>query len=427
MAVTTSALGDGLRAIVGAARLCDGGDALDGAAPRWTATPATLEQAAALVALAHDERLLVAPRGSGSALELGHPPARVDLVLDTRGLDAVLEYSPADLTVTVQAGCTAGALAARLAGQQQMLPLDPPGWGARTLGGIAATHASGPLRHRYGTMRDLLLGVRFVQADGVTTWGGSRVVKSVSGYDVPKLMVGALGTLGILGELTLRLHPAPAYEGTWLISFRSPGHAQECVAALLDSTLQPSRMEVLDGRALAACGLPVTALGLAVSIGTIEAAVRAQHLLLAAMVQKAHGEIQTMGASFWRTYDRALGGPGGVGLRVATLPTRLVETLGTLQAALPGAALAGAAGLGVLRASVSHADATSLGTALERLRDALADVDGGVTIERAPRALREGLDPWGPVPAPALDVMRAIKSEFDPRNILNPGRFVARL
>ncbi|HEV8585608.1 MAG TPA: FAD-binding oxidoreductase [Methylomirabilota bacterium] len=427
MAVTTPGLGGALRSIVGSEHLVEGGAPVDGIAPRWTAAPATVEQAAALVALAHDERLAVAPRGGGSALELGHPPARVDLVLDTRRLDAVLEYNPDDLTVSVQAGCRAGVLAAHLAGRRQLLPLDPPGWTSRTLGGIAATQASGPLRQRYGTMRDLLLGVRFAQADGVLTWGGAKVVKSVSGYDVPKLMVGALGTLGVVLELTLRLHPAPDYEGTWLASFRTSGDAQECVAALLDSTVQTNRLEVLDGRVLAACNLPISGAALAISIGTVEPAVRAQEALVKALVQRAHGVSQTMGASFWRTYDRALAGFDGVMLRVGTLPTRLVETLGAVQAVLPGAAVAGAAGLGALRVLATHADAETLVPALERLRATVARVDGGVVIERAPRALRERLDPWGPVPAPALAVMRALKGEFDPRAVLNPGRYVGGL
>ncbi len=427
MAVTTSALAGALRAIVGGAHVREGGDAVDGVTPRWTAAPATVEQAAALVALAHDERLAVVPRGGGTALELGHPPARVDLVLDTRRLDSVLEYNPDDLTVSVQAGCRAGVLAAHLAGRRQILPLDPPGWAGRTLGGIAATQASGPLRQRYGTMRDLLLGVRFAQADGVLTWGGAKVVKSVSGYDVPKLMVGALGTLGVLLELTLRLHPAPDYEATWLASFRTPAHAQECVAALTDSTVQTNRLEFLDGRVLAACRLPVSPAALAVSIGTVEPAVRAQEGLVKALVLRAHGTVQTMGASFWRTYDRALAGFDGVVLGIGTLPTRLVETVGALGAALPGAGVAGAAGLGALRALVTHADASTLAPALERLRATTAEVGGGVVVERAPRALRERLDPWGPVPAPALAVMRALKAEFDPRGILNPGRFVANL
>jgi glycolate oxidase FAD binding subunit len=428
VAVTTAAaLADGLRAIVGAEHVREGGAPVDGVVPRWTVAPATVEQAAALVALAHDARLSVAPRGSGTALELGHPSERVDLVLDTRRLDAVLEYNPDDLTVTVQAGCTAGALAARLAPRRQILPLDPPGWAARSLGGIAATHASGPLRLRYGTMRDLLLGVRFAQADGVLTWGGAKVVKSVSGYDVPKLMVGALGTLGVLLELTLRLHPAPDYESTWLASFHTPSHAQECVAALLDSTVQPNRIELLDSRVLAACNLPVSAAALVISIGTVEPAVRAEEGVVKAIVQRAHGTTETMGASFWRTYDRALAGFDGVMLRIATVPARLVEALGAVQAVLPGAATAGAAALGALRALITHADAATLVGALERLRATVGAVDGAVIVERAPRSLRERLDPWGPIPAPSLAVMRAIKTEFDPSGVLNPGRFVGGL
>ena len=427
MTVTTPALAGALRAIVGAEHLREGGAPVDGVTPRWTAAPPTVEQAAALVAFAHDERLVVLPRGSGAGLELGYPPARVDLVLETGRLDAVLEYSPEDLTATVQVGCRAGALATRLAVHRQILPLDPPGWSVRTLGGITATQASGPLRQRYGTMRDLLLGVRFVQADGVLTWGGAKVVKSVSGYDVPKLMVGALGTLGVLVELTLRLHPAPEYEATWLANFHTPAHAQECVAALLDSTVQTSRLEVLDGRVLAACSLPVSAAALAISIGTVEPAVRSQEALVKALVQRARGAVQTMGASFWRTYDRALAGFDGVVLRIGTLPTRLVETLGAVQAMLPGAAVAGAAGLGALRALVTHADPSALVAPVERLRGTVAEVNGGVIVERAPRALRERLDPWGAVPAPTLAVMRAIKTEFDPRGVLNPGRFVGGL
>jgi glycolate oxidase FAD binding subunit len=351
----------------------------------------------------------------------------VDLVLDTRRLEAVLEYQPEDLTVTVQAGCTAGALAAHLAPRRQIFPLDPPGWAGRTLGGIAATQASGPLRQRYGTMRDLLLGVRFAQADGVLTWGGAKVVKSVSGYDVPKLMVGALGTLGVLLELTLRLHPAPDYEATLLASFQAPAYAQECVAALLDSTVQPNRIEVLDSRVLAACNLPLSSAALAISMGTVESAVRAQEGLVKAIIQRAHGTVETMGASFWRTYDRALAGFDGIVLRIGTLPARLVETLGAVQAVLPGAAMAGSAGLGALRALITHADAAALVDPLEHLRATVSEVGGSVIVERAPRAVRERLDPWGPVPAPALAVMRAIKAEFDPRGVLNAGRFVGGL
>ena len=429
MSVTTRSLSGALAAVVGADGYRDDAPtlaraAVDGLTPRWLVSPATAEQLAQVVGLARTEDLAVVPRGSGGNLEHGGVPRRVDLVLDLRRLDAVIEHNPDDLTISVQAGMTAGALAARLAPHRQALPLDPPGWGVRTLGGIAATHASGPLRMRYGTMRDLLLGVRFVQADGVLTWGGAKVVKSVTGYDIPKLMVGALGTLGVVVELTVRLHPALDVEGAWLATFRSTAQAQECVAMLLDSTLQPNRLEILDDRALAACGLPAAAVALAVSIATVEPAVRAQEVTLADLVRRAGGSVETLSASVWADYDRMLGAAGGVTLRIGTVPSRLAATLGETRSAFGTAAVAGCAALGALRARVDGVDVGALARGIERLREFVADVDGGVMIERGPRALREAIDPWGPVPPTALAVMRAIKDAFDPTGVLNPGRFV---
>jgi len=238
MAVAARSIGEALVSIAGRQGVRDDAEtlaaaAVDGLRPSWVVRPGSIDQLSGVLALAHDAALAVIPRGSGSALELGSPPARADIVVDLRGLDEVIEYNPADLTVTVQAGVSAGALAARLAPHRQWLALDPPGVAARTLGGIAATNASGPLRARYGTLRDLLLGVRFVQADGVVTWGGSKVVKSVSGYDVPKLMVGALGTLGVLAELTLRLHSRPDAESSWLVLLASPAKIGLALVAML--------------------------------------------------------------------------------------------------------------------------------------------------------------------------------------------------
>jgi glycolate oxidase FAD binding subunit len=432
VSVTTRSVAGTLVAVLGADGLHDdtatlAAAAVDGVAPRWVAAPATAEQLAQVLLLAHAEQLVVIPRGSGGNLEHGCPPRRVDLVLDLRRLDAVIEHNPDDLTVSVQAGMTAGALAARLAPHRQALPLDPPGWGGRTLGGIAAAQASGPLRMRYGTMRDLLLGVRFVQADGVLTWGGAKVVKSVTGYDVPKLMVGSLGTLGVLAELTLRLHPVPDVEASWLAAFSSAEAAQECVAMVLDSTLQPNRLEMLDDRALAGCDLPPSAAALAVSFATVEPAVHAQGAALAALVARAGGRVQSADASLWSAYDRMLAGAGAVALRIGTVPSRLAATFAETRRTLGAAAVAGCAGLGALRARVDAGDVAAVARGIERLRAFVADVDGGVVIERGPRAVREAVDPWGPVPAPALSVMRAIKHEFDPTAVLNRGRFVAGL
>ncbi len=430
MSVTARALGGALAAIVGAegaredAAACAAA-AVDGRQPQWVVRPRTLDEVARVLAVAHDEGLAVIPRGRGTALALGGPPRRADLVLDLARLDAIVEYNPDDLTVTVQAGVTAGALAAALADRRQTLPLDPPGWSGRTLGGIAATAAGGPLRLRYGTMRDLLLGVRFVQADGVVTWGGARVVKSVTGYDVPKLLVGSLGTLGVLGELTLRLHPLPEAEATCLIPLRAVEAAEEMVARLGDSTLQPTRLELLDAGALAASGLPAAAAALVVSVGSVAAAVRAQQGQLVTEAARVRARVETMGPAFWRTYDRALAETGATRLRVTTLATRLAATHGQVRAALGAAGLVvtGCAPLGVLRVATAQDDPTPLARAVERLRAVVAEADGSVVIEHGSAALRSSVDPWGPVPPPALELMRALKHTFDPRGTLNPGRF----
>jgi glycolate oxidase FAD binding subunit len=433
MSVSAPSVAAALAAIVGAGGVRDDGGslvaaAIDGRVPRWVARPASLEHLSRVVALAQDAGLALAPRGSGSALELGHPPERLDLVLDLHDLAAVVEWSPDDLTVTVQAGLTAGALAARLAARHQFLPLDPPGVASRTLGGITATNASGPLRARYGTMRDLLLGVRFVQADGVLTMGGAKVVKSVTGYDVPKLLVGSLGTLGILGELILRLHPMPEVERTWLASFDSTAGAQQFVAALLDSTVQASRVELLGGGAGPAVGGRGGA-AVAVTIGPVGEAVRAPGAALPTFAGGAGGDVAPAPDGFWRAYERAVSA-GEIILRVATLASHLAETVEDIAravgATVPGAraVVAGCAPFGALRVSLDRIAPDAARVLVERLREALAPLGGSVVIERAPAAVRAGVDPWGPIEPGALALMRALKAEFDPRRCLNPGRFV---
>jgi glycolate oxidase FAD binding subunit len=432
VSVTTRALADALAAIVGpggaseSAAAC-AAVAVDGREPRWVTRPRTLDELAGVVALAHEERLAVVPRGSGAAQALGGPPRRVDVVVDLAGLDAILEHNPEDMTATVQAGVTAGALAARLAAHRQMLPLDPPGWTARTLGGIAATAASGPLRLRYGTMRDLLLGVRFVQADGVLTWGGARVVKSVTGYDIPKLLVGSLGTLAVLGELTLRLHPLPEAEATCFIALDSVEAAQELTAAVVDSSLQPNRLELLDSAALAASGLPSATAAVVASFASVAPAVRAQQAALVAQASRAQARVETMGPRFWSTYDRMLGRTGETVLRVSVTAPRVAAILAEARVALSGAPAVVAtacAPLGLLRLACGGGEPAMLAGAIERLRALVAAEDGSLVVERAPAALRARVDPWGPVPAPALALMRGLKQEFDPDRTLNPGRFV---
>lgn len=435
MGVSARSLGGALAETVGTGRVREAdGLTVDGCPVRWVVAPATVEQVAAVLALARDAGLAVVPRGSGSALDLGRPPRRVDVLLDLCGLDRILEDHPEDLTVSVEAGVTAGALAARLGARRQWFPVDPPGWAARTLGGITATAASGPLRARYGAVRDLLLGVRFVQADGVVTWGGARVVKSVTGYDVPKLLTGSLGTLGVLVELTLRLHPMPEHEETWVAALAGPEAAQDFVARLVDSTVQPNRVEYLDAAAQRACGLEASPAAIAVAVGSVEAAVREQGASIAGLARAAGGTVAPAPAEFWNRYDQALGRPpGDVALQVASLASRLGATAAAVERGLARlsptarAVVSGCAVLGTFRVRVTGGETGPLAALVEDLRAFVGPVGGCAIVHGGPPELRERIDPWGPVEPGALDLMRGIKDTFDPTRVLNPGRFVGGL
>src|SRR5437867_10962768 len=439
MPVAARSIGEALVSIAGRQGVRDDAEtlaaaAVDGLRPSWVVRPGSIDQLSGVLALAHDAALAVIPRGSGEALELGSAPTRADLVVDLRGRDEVIEYNPADLTVTVQAGVSAGALAARLAPHRQWLALDPPGAAARTLGGIAATNASGPLRARYGTLRDLLLGVRFVQADGVVTWGGSKVVKSVSGYDVPKLMVGALGTLGVLGELTLRLHPRPDVEGSWLVLLPSTQAAQGLVERIVDSPLQPNRIEFFNDRALESLPVETAVAGVAVSIGSVVEAVREQGERLVTMAKAAGARTVPLPDEFWSVADRALTAERHESaLQVAVVAGRLADTeraiTEAVRTAAPGAQvrISGCAAVGTFRVLVSGASVAEAAAMVTRVRAWATELGGSVVVASGPAELRKAVDPWGPIDPGPFALMRALRDEFDPKRVLNPGRYVGGL
>jgi glycolate oxidase FAD binding subunit len=436
MAVSAPALHDALTDIVGRAHVLRDASALaayavDDLAPSAVVRPDSAEQVCRVLALCAAERLAVVARGAGTSQGLGNPPRRLDLVLDLHRLAAVREYVPEDMVATVGAGVTLDALAARLAPHRQIFALDPPGGGSRTVGGVLASHASGPLRFRYGTGRDLLLGVRFVQADGTLTWGGAKVVKSVTGYDVPKLMVGALGTLGVLAELTLRLHSLPDVERTWLVALPSAAAAQTLVGAILDSTLQPNRIELLDEAALRAETLPPSPLAALVSFGSVEDAVAEQGARLARLAVDAGGQARAV-AGEWTSGEDRTTGDARTTLRVGSLPGRLASTFETLRRALArvdGArsTMTAHAGLGLWHVTLDGGGPDRIATLVEELRQAVGEHDGYVAVTGGPASVRRRVDPWGPIAPDAFALMRAIKSTFDPDGRLNPGRFVSGL
>ena len=183
-------------------------DAVAGVVPSFVASPASTEEASALLRAAAAQGLTVIPRGAGTGLGWGNPPAAGDLVVDMTAMDQVLEHAAGDLVARVQAGATMGHLASVLDSAGQQLAVDAPA--GATVGGVVATGTAGPRRFRYGAPRDLLIGITMVRADGVVAHSGGKVVKNVAGYDLGKLFSGSQGTLGLITEVTFRLHPLPA-------------------------------------------------------------------------------------------------------------------------------------------------------------------------------------------------------------------------
>ena len=266
---------------------------------------------------------------------------------------------------------------------------------------MLACNASGPLRFRYGAGRDLLLGVRFVQADGTITWGGAKVVKSVTGYDVPKLLVGSLGTLGVIVGATLRLHPLPPSSASWLCAFDASPPEQDFLAALLASSLEPERVSVLNARAGLECGVPSTGPAILVSIASDEQAVAAQGDALAEQVRRAGGRVAPLSADVWTGLHTPLDAP--VVLKLAGEPRRIIAWLDRAESLARGAAIeiaaVGQAGNGVVHLALHGVTpGAQLADALVHpLREELAGEGGSVVVERAPATVKAHVDVWGPV------------------------------
>ncbi|MDQ3590753.1 MAG: FAD-binding oxidoreductase, partial [Actinomycetota bacterium] len=234
-----------LQQIVGAehAREATPEDAVDGVEPAFVAEPGSVEETSELLRLASDEGLAVAPRGGGTKMGWGNPPRDLDLILSTTRMDEIIEHVPGDQVVRVQAGMRLQDLQDRLVGSDQMLGIDPPEMGA-TIGGLVAANSTGPRRYRYGTIRDLIIGVRVVLSDGTVAKAGGKVVKNVAGYDLSKLFTGSLGTLGVIAECNFRLHPKPEVGQTVAVELSSTAAANGAAQAILHSQLVPSAVEL---------------------------------------------------------------------------------------------------------------------------------------------------------------------------------------
>lgn len=402
--------------------------AVDGVEPRLYARPTSPEELGQVLRQATEDGLAVAPRGGGTRLGLGNPPTRVDLVVETTGLDRVVEYQPADLTVTVQAGMRLSALQELLREEGQFLALDPPAEPASTIGGVIATNASGPLRFQYGTARDLVIGTRVANADGRLTKAGGRVVKNVAGYDLNKLYVGSLGTLGVIVELSFKLHPIPPAQGLVVGRFAAGSAARAMLAAVLHSPLAPLGVELLGPAGAAAVGLP-RSLAVALRVGGYPGAVERQVRDLGGLIAQHGGTPVEVPDQTWEAVRAlALDDRAQVLLKAAVPIAQSTAALEILEhdlAAFDPLAWSHAGSGIVCAACDAPAEPAGLVAALLRCRTRVMALGGNASlvVERAPATLKGGLDVWGD-PGPSLRLMRALKQQFDPRGTLNPGRYV---
>lgn len=430
-------LGERLRALAGvdAVHPAGSGDAVGGVNAHWVVEPRSCREVASLLRFATDAGLSVIPRGGGSKLSWGNPPRRADILLCTAGLHRIVEHTWADMTVTVEAGCTIAELQRALAKHRQRLAVDPL-WPERaTVGGILSTNDTGALRLSYGGLRDLVIGMTLVLPDGTIAKSGGKVVKNVAGYDLPKLATGALGTLGVITQAIFRVHPLPA--GTRTFRLRPAGlpSLQRTILDLLNSDLRCAQMQAC----LASGAAPDLYLGIEGS----EAGLASEEKAIRELAQPM--ALAPAAAEVWRA-RQDLWTPPREGLHAAiaklsVLPSMLMEVVAELDRLAQARqaqwrAVLQATGIGWMR--VEAAERASAVEVFREMRASIESDGGSLTIAplfsssaaaevvnaSGPAVSAEAaIDYWGGS-GDALPLMAAVKRQFDPQRTLNPGRFV---
>jgi glycolate oxidase FAD binding subunit len=397
-------------------------DVVGGIVPAFVVAPGSTDEAAAVMRTAAEHSLAVTARGAGGRLGWGVPPSRCDLLVDMSRMSSVVEHSAGDLVARLQAGARMGDVAAALGRDGQELALDVPD--EATVGGVVASGLAGPRRLRYGTPRDLLIGITIVRADGTVAKSGGKVVKNVAGYDLGKLLAGSAGTLALITEATFRLHPLPAARVYVTTEYVSARIACDAVAAAANSPLIASAVELSRPE-------PGGPIRLGVLLEGSEEGVAARAMRMADLLPPAKlgpAETSLEPPAWWRGDSSDVG--GGTLIRVSCWVSALPTALDAVDAAAGDAGLSplisGSAGAGVLYLRIGPDVAASTTAGFVRaLRAALAAERGGVVVLAAPSAVREALSGYGGMAGtvPSLALMRAVKDQFDPGHRMAPGRF----
>ena len=413
---------------------------VDGLRPEKLFHPEDLGELGSLLAYLNSESLAAAPRGGGTRMTLGNAIRRLDAVVDMGGMDGVVAHNPGDLTLTVEAGITLEAVQDTLAPHGQFLALDAPLLGRATIGGTLASGASGLLRWQYGNARDLVIGMKVAMANGAVVKSGGEVVKNVSGYDMARLHLGGLGTLGVIGEVSFKLTPLPREERTLVATFGSMEACVEAGVGVYHSHATPLSLVAFDGTvckrsgALEADADFVAAARLGGRPRSLERQVRD----CAELFREAGAvEVDTLDGDAAARLWRKLADFGWdaeteplAAARVSLVPTAVGRLLEGLAASGVGersgpsvVAQPGYGGVSLFWfGDDGEQSEDSVLEAVSGARAAAHAVGGRLVIERCPPGVKAAMDVWDDV-GDSLDVMRRMKEQYDPDSILNPGRF----
>jgi len=384
--------------------------------PSCIVYPSTQEQLAAVMAAAYRNQWRVLPCGNSSKLTWGGLAKGVDIVVSTTRINRLIEHAIGDLTITVEAGMKFSHLQAILAKSRQFLALDPTNPETATIGGIVATGDTSSLRQRYGSVRDQLLGITFVRADGQIAKAGGRVVKNVAGYDLMKLFTGSYGTLGIISQVTFRVYPIQEVSGSVVLTGTADAISQ-AASILRGSALTPVQADVISAQLVSDLGLG-KGLGLIARFQSISESVKEQsnRLLEVGESLGLNGAIyaEEKDANLWQRLQKQIYSPATestITCKIGVLPSTAVEILNQVKIGL----IHISSGLGWLQLEEQN-------QAL-KVRDRCQTNQGFLAILDAPVTVKQKIDVWG-YTGNALPLMRRIKQQFDSQNILSPGRFV---
>jgi glycolate oxidase FAD binding subunit len=384
--------------------------------PSCVIYPHSQAELAAVITTANSHQWRVLTWGSGSKINWGGLAENIDIIVSTEHINQLIEHAVGDLTVTVEAGMKFAQIQEILAKSGQTLALDPAAPELATIGGIVATADTGSLRQRYGGVRDQLLGITFIRADGEIAKAGGRVVKNVAGYDLMKLFTGAYGTLGIISQVTFRVYPIPESSGTVILTGK-PEAISQAARTLHGSELTPTQADLLSNKLLTNLDLG-TGIGLIARFQSISESVQEQSkrllligekLGLQGVIYSGNQEIDLWQQLPKQIYDHLT--ESTITCKIGVLPTAAVEILNYMEVGL----IHISSGLGLVRLEKEEQ--------ILPLRSLCQANSGFLSVLSAPVEFKKRFDVWG-YNGNALAVMRGIKEQFDGNFILSPGRFV---